>query len=81
MNVTVEDILNIKPGKSTAFRCENRGKMVSARTLVSYCNKVKCPIGVQRYTTSVNWEDLIVTITAVADDKCNADMMREEVVL
>lgn len=79
MNVTVEDILNIKPGKSTAFRCETPGKVVSSRSLVTYCNKVKRPFGVKRYSSTVNWDDLIVTITAVAEENSNIDMARKEV--
>lgn len=81
MNVTVEDILNIKPGKSTAFRCESPAKIVSSRTLVTYCNRVKRPVGVKRYSSTVNWDDLIVTITAVAEENSNPDIARKGVML
>lgn len=66
MTVTVQDILNIKPGSRCTFQCDNAGKLYSARALVSYVKRVKMPEGIANYTTKIDWETNSLSITAIA---------------
>lgn len=66
MKVTVQDILNIKPGSCCTFQCDNAGKLYSARQLVCYVKKLKMPDDIANYTTRMDWETNSISITAVA---------------
>lgn len=67
MELTVKDILKIKPGASRTFRLENANKVYSARAIVSYVRRTKQPAGISRYKTHADWESNSITITAVGE--------------
>lgn len=73
MNVTVEDIRKIKPGYTIEFNCDSNEAIKSAQSLVGYCNKIKKPKSVWKYTTKSNWEKLTITITAISIDGIKTD--------
>lgn len=66
MNVTVEDIRGITPGSTKDFYCDSPEKLRSAQALVTYCNRIKRPQRVWKYTTKSNWDNLTITITAIS---------------
>lgn len=68
MNVTVEDIRGITPGCTENFTCCSPEALKSAQSLVGYCNKIKRPEKVWKYITKTDWENLIITITAISID-------------
>ncbi len=68
MNVTVEDIRRINPGCTVDFNCDSNEAIKSAQSLVGYCNKIKKPSKVWKYTTKADWEKLTITITAISTD-------------
>ena len=51
MNVSTEDIRNIKPGTIKPFVCEDGGKMRSACSLISVLKQTGMPEGVVDYET------------------------------
>lgn len=68
MNVTVDDIRSVTPGRPKGFKCDSTDAVRAAQSLTWYCNKVRRPHGIQRYKSSANWKELVVTITAIADN-------------
>ncbi len=79
MNVTVEDIRGITPGSTKDFYCDSPEKLRSAQALVTYCNRIKRPQRVWKYTTKSNWDKLTLTITAISIDgiKTNENVGRD----
>lgn len=68
MNVTVKDIRDITPGCTAEFQCDSPEALRSAQVLVGYCNKIKRPQKVWKYTTKSNWDSLTITVTAISTD-------------
>lgn len=68
MNVTVNDIRSVKPGGIKSFMCDSTEAVRSVQSLVWYCNRVNRPRNVLKYKSSANYKDLIVTITAIAEN-------------
>lgn len=63
--MTVHDIRAIKKGHNKAFKLESRNKLVSARSMVSYCNRVKKPSGIKRYIKYADFEELTLYVCAL----------------
>lgn len=66
MNVTVEDIRRIKPGCTVDFNCDSNEAIRSAQSLVGYCNKIKKPQEVWKYISKGDFQNKVVTITAIS---------------
>ena len=64
MNVTVKDIKSIKPGQTTHFLCESAKACKNAGTLVSIVQRTDKPEGISHYTRKIDYEQLIINITA-----------------
>lgn len=57
MNVSTDDIRNIKPGTVRPFVCEDGSKMRSACTLISVLKQTGMPDGVVDYETKKFFAD------------------------
>lgn len=66
MKVTKEEILKIKPGKAKSFVVDDGNACNSARVLVQYVKRCAMPEGISNYKTEIDWQQNIVTVTAVA---------------
>lgn len=64
MNVRIEDILKIRKGSSKTFVCDSFQGCHSAKSMVYYANKCRKPKNIERYRTSVDWENRTVVIKA-----------------
>jgi hypothetical protein len=68
MRLTVEDIKKIKPGKTKLFILESNAACNTGRTLVYYVRDY-CPCeGISGYTTTVDKEQHILSVTAIAKE-------------
>ena len=69
MAVTVEDILQIRAGKTAEFVCENPLSAKSGQSIVSYVKKFRThdmPRNVENYKTSI--EGNVLKVEAVPAD-------------
>lgn len=57
MNVTLDDIRNIKPGTVQPFVCEDGKKMRSAASLITTIKRTEMPDGVADYEHKKFWAD------------------------
>lgn len=68
MNVTTEDIRNIKPGQVKPFLCENAMKMQSAATMVGNLKRLGMQEGVVDYEVQKYFEpECIILIHAMKE--------------
>lgn len=67
MNVTTEDIMNIRPGAIRPFVCEDARKMQSAATLVGQVKRLGMPEGVVDYEIQRFYDDNIMLIHALKE--------------
>lgn len=67
MNVTTEDIRNIKPGTIKPFLCEDARKMQSAATLVGQTKRLCMPEDVVDYEFQKFYDDGIILIHAMRE--------------
>jgi len=67
MNVTSEDIKNIKPGTIKPFPCDNAKGMMSACSLVTWMKRVGMPEGVVDYETQKFFDTNILLIRAMRE--------------
>ena len=67
MNVSTEDIKNIKAGTIKPFICEDALAMNSACTLVTRVKRVGMPEGVVNYETQKFYETNIILIRAMKE--------------
>lgn len=63
MNVGVEDIRNIKPGKMEVFVCEDMRKVRSARSLIAFVKETGMPEGVADYESEKFVKDGIILLS------------------
>jgi len=68
MNVSTEDIKNIKAGTIKPFICKDALAMNSASTLVTRVKRVGMPEGVKDYETQKFYETNIILIHALAEE-------------
>lgn len=66
MNVTTEEIRNIKPGATEAFNCDS-GKMYAVATALSTLKRRGLPEGVVDYEHKKFFDKNIVVIRAMRD--------------
>lgn len=66
VKLTKAEVLKIKPGKTAVFQFEDGKTLFSARSLLQYIKQTSMPKDVQNYTTSADWEQHILIVTAVA---------------
>lgn len=64
--LTKEEVLKIKPGKTAVFQFDDGKALHSARALLQYVKQTSMPTDVEDYTTSADWEQKILIVTAVA---------------
>lgn len=64
--INAKAIRAIKPGTIQNFQLASDEQLFSARSLVSYCNKVKKPEEVRHYSTFVDWENKIIAVCSIA---------------
>jgi hypothetical protein len=67
MNVTTEDIRNIKPGAVKPFLCEDAKALYSACSLVSILKNKGMPEGVVNYETQKFFDENIILIRAMKE--------------
>jgi len=67
MNVTKEEIRNIKPGSFEPFQCEDAAKMHSAVSLLSQMKRTGMPDGVSDYESQKFFGKNILLIHALRD--------------
>ena len=67
MKVSVEDIMNIKPGKTKTFILGKPSECHSAKSLVSYVNNVKKPADISNYTTNTDWESNAISLPKIGN--------------
>lgn len=67
MNVTTEDIRNIRPGTIKPFLCEDAKSLYSACSLVSILKNRGMPEGVVNYETQKFFENNILLIHAMKE--------------
>jgi len=65
MKVTVNDIINIKPGRTRTFVLDKPSDCHTVASLVSYVKKIRKPADVSDYKTTTDWQSNCVTITAI----------------
>lgn len=65
MSVSAAQIRAIRPGTSKGFLCATNEAVKCAQSVVGYCNKIKKPVDVERYISRANWQDKVITVTAV----------------
>lgn len=63
--VTKEEILKIKPGNTKHFVVPDGKACNAARVMVQYVKRTALPDGVLGYKTNIDWEQHIVSITAL----------------
>lgn len=57
MNVTTDDFLKIKPGKTEIFICEDNKKMLSAISMLSRAKRSELPDGIVDYECRTEVKD------------------------
>lgn len=67
MNVTKEEIRNIKPGAFEPFVCEDAAKMHSAVSLLSQMKRMGMPEGVADYESQKFFDKNILLIHALRE--------------
>ena len=67
MNVTTEDIRNIKPGTIKPFVCEGGRKLQTASVLARQLKRLGMPDGVVNYETQIFYDDNIILIHAMKE--------------
>ena len=68
MKVSVEDILNIRPGGTRVFTLETSSQCHSARALVGYVKRCCMPKDIGNYETLIDWKSNSIAIRAVKKD-------------
>ena len=71
MNVTKEEIRNIKPGSFEPFQCEDAAKMHSAVSLLSQMKRTGMPDGVSDYESQKFFGKNILLIHALREGDDN----------
>lgn len=73
MNVTKEKIMEIKPGRTEIFVCEDDGKMQSAISMLSRAKRSKLPDGIVDYECRTAIQDgvcvMIIRALRESDEK------------
>lgn len=64
--LTKEEVLKIKPGKTAVYQFDDGKSLHSARQLIQYVKQTSMPADVQDYTTSADWEQKMLIVTALA---------------
>lgn len=63
-----KDFMDIRPGETKTFQCDTIGQLISTK-VTAYSMRKKHPrTDVERYKLSVNWEQLLLTVTAIPTD-------------
>jgi len=68
MNVTKEDIMQMKPGQFRPFLCEDAYKMQTAATIVSQVKRLGMPAGVVDYETQKFFDENVILIHAMGEN-------------
>lgn len=76
MKVTVDEIVKVRSGRPKSYRFSDPRALRAAQSLVWYCNKCHRPAGISRFSVHANWNELIVTITAVPESESEAEEVR-----
>lgn len=63
--LTKEEVLKIRPGKTAVFQFEDGKSVHSARQLIQYVKNTSMPADVKDYTTSADWEQKMLIVTAI----------------
>lgn len=63
--LTKEEVLKIRPGKTAVFQFEDGKAVHSARQLIQYVKNTSLPADVKDYTTSADWEQKMLIVTAI----------------
>jgi len=63
--LTKEEVLKIRPGKTAVFQFEDGKAVHSARQLIQYVKNTSMPADVKDYTTSADWEQKMLIVTAI----------------
>ena len=66
MKETKEEIVKIKPGSTKHFVVDDGQACNSARVIVQYVKRCCLPDGISGYKTEIDWEQHIVSVTALA---------------
>lgn len=68
MKVKKDDIVKIKAGTTKHFVVDDGKACNTARVTVQYVKRTCMPEDVSGYKTDIDWEQHIVSITAIAKD-------------
>lgn len=63
--LTKEEVLKIRPGKTAVFQFEDGKAVHSARQIIQYVKNTSMPADVKDYTTSADWEQKMLIVTAI----------------
>ena len=63
--ITLNDILQIKPGTFKNFVCATPMQCRSVQSMVNYAKRFHKPYNVGNYTTKADFDNCIVTVTAL----------------
>lgn len=63
--LTKEEVLKIRPGKTAVFQFEDGKAVHSARQIIQYVKNTSLPADVKDYTTSADWEQKMLIVTAI----------------
>lgn len=68
MKVKKDDIVKIKAGTTKHFVVDDGNACNTARVMVQYVKRTCMPEDVSGYKTDIDWEQHIVSITAIAKE-------------
>lgn len=68
MRVTKDDIVKIKAGTTKHFIVDDGKACNAARVMVQYVKRTSLPEGVTGYKTDIDWDQHIVSVTALAEE-------------
>jgi hypothetical protein len=63
--LTKEEVLKIRPGKTAVFQFDDGKAVHSARQIIQYVKNTSMPADVKDYTTSADWEQKMLIVTAI----------------
>ena len=63
--LTKEEVLKIRPGKTAVFQFDDGKAVHSARQIIQYVKNTSMPADVKDYTTSADWEQKMLSVTAI----------------
>lgn len=66
MRLTKEDVLKIQAGRSKSFQLDSGAACNAAKVVLQYVKRTCKPASITDYTSTIDWEEHIMTITAVS---------------